>query len=38
MLPNKLDFNIADNETVFIPESLRLLNSLVNNESELFIE
>ena len=38
MLPNKPDFNITDDETVPIPESLRLLNGLVSNESELFIE
>ena len=38
MLLNKLDFNIADDETVFIPESLRLLNGLVGNENKFFIE
>ena len=38
MLLNKPDFNIADDETMPIPESPRLLNSLINNEGELFIK
>ena len=38
MFLNKLNFNIADDKTVFIPESLKLLNSLIGNEGELFIE